>query len=116
MLFTQSRNRFLTATTVALSALTLTVSSVLAETGSLTVHNKTKIAMTSLYISTVNSNNWGKNILNSNVLKGGESRLIQFNQKPEVCLYDIKAKFIHGQIVENYEVNLCDVSSYTFKN
>lgn len=69
------------------------------------VYNDNKLAITRLYVSSQNSDYWGKDILKS-FLWNGESSTISFHDNNNQCVYDLRAVYSNG----TYDVgryNLC---------
>ena len=68
-----------------------------------------------LYGSRVSASSWEEDILGSDVLSNGSSVNINFDDGTGACVFDMKAEFRDGgsQVLTN--VNVCAVSSVTFR-
>ncbi|NCS24138.1 MAG: hypothetical protein GPI96_06310 [Microcystis aeruginosa BS13-02] len=91
-------------------------SKVLAEDITFTLENKTKVNMTEFYASPSGVKSWENDILGDDVLGSGEQVEININDERTTCNYDFKAKFADGDVVEKYDVNICELAggSYEF--
>lgn len=79
------------------------------------VDNTSNMTIVELYVSSSNVDTWENDILESGVLNPGESTQVFFGDpSPQSCLYDILAVFEDGQTVEDYQVNVCTSTGYTF--
>lgn len=79
------------------------------------VNNKTGSPIVRLYVARSTTKVWEEDILGNDVLNSGESQKITFSGYGQnECYFDIKAQFEDGDIVEDYKINLCETSSYTF--
>lgn len=77
-------------------------------------NNSSKI-VTELYLSDSRIDNWEYDLLKTDMLPTGKSVQVLFSDpKSDRCLYDIRAVFADGQILEDYQVNVCRNNLYTF--
>lgn len=108
-------------TSVAVTALVIpsvlaNTSKVLAEDIIFLLKNKTSVDMTEFYASPSGVKNWENDILGEDVLPSGKSLEININDARTTCNYDFQAKFDDGDVVEKYNINICELagSSYEF--
>lgn len=73
-------------------------------------YNSTNYPIYELYVSSNNTGIWEEDILAEEVLPGYQSSQINFYGDVDNCLYDIKAVFTDGSYLEDYGINLCEVS------
>lgn len=86
-----------------------------------TLHNRSQHDIDALYISEVNDDEWGTDILGTGILKEGQDAEIGFQgYRDGVCYWDLKIEQSdeEGQngstwIVKN--VNLCNITDLTFE-
>jgi hypothetical protein len=79
------------------------------------VRNDSRVPITQLYVSASSRPTWDNDILEGDWLEYGEQTRIVFGDpSPNNCLYDILAVFSDGQTVEDYQVNVCSNTGYTF--
>lgn len=103
-----------------LAAVTLALPIVVAEQAiaskdNFSVQNNSGEDIVELYVSASSRASWDTNLLSGNVLSTGESTPVTFGDpSPQSCLYDIMAVFSSGQTIEDYQINVCNTSSYTF--
>ncbi|MDO6588698.1 MULTISPECIES: hypothetical protein [Rhodobacterales] len=67
------------------------------------------------YGSRTSTNSWEEDILGSSILASGSSVNIDFNDGTGSCMFDLKAEFRDGSSVVRNNVNVCQVSTVTFK-
>lgn len=108
-------HRTVMASAFVLPMLAFTAGDVFASKINFRVYNNTSLTLTNLYVSESSLENWGGDILGSGVLRSGGNGQVDFaNPSPYACLYDIRAIFEDGQVLEDYRINVCASSSYTF--
>ncbi len=79
------------------------------------VYNDTVAAIDHLYVTPSDENSWAKNVLADYSLPAGHNVQILFGDlSNERCYYDIRAEFDDGIVVEDFQVNVCEDSTYTF--
>lgn len=66
------------------------------------------------YVSPTNVDSWEEDILGRDTLSPGESIRVSIDDGRGSCLYDFKAVFSDGSTSTDYDVNICDLSAYTF--
>ncbi len=75
-----------------------------------TFHNSTSFPVYELYVSSSNVDNWEEDVLAEDILPGNQSTHINFSGDPGNCLFDIKAVFKDGSYMEDYGIDLCNIS------
>ena len=75
-----------------------------------TVNNNTGHVVMTLNVSPSDENNWGPDILGSQVLADGESAEVTFQRGESQCLWDIRATYDDGDTTDIRGVNLCQVA------
>ena len=83
-----------------------------ADSRDVTVFNDTDLTMTSLYVSSYRSNNWGRNRLTSPI-ESGETFDLMFTNNSTECIYDVKAVYEDGSYDQNQH-NLCETGTLNF--
>lgn len=86
-----------------------------------TLHNRSQHDIDALYISEVNDDQWGSDILGADILKDGQDAEIGFKgYRDGVCFWDLKIEQSDDEgengstwVVKN--VNLCDITDLTFE-
>jgi hypothetical protein len=103
------------AVPAAVSAMVLSAllaSSALADPRDFTLENDSLSYITHVYVSPSSSNNWGEDVLGTDVLPPGRSVDISFN--PNVgtsCIYDIMVVTDNGARTRQDRQNLCTTST-----
>jgi hypothetical protein len=78
-----------------------------------TIVNKTGHIVASLNVSPTSKDEWGPDILGSDVLRDGESGKITFDRAADECKWDLKATYDDGDTTEMKDVDLCEVATVT---
>ncbi len=79
------------------------------------VYNNTLATIEHLYVTASDESSWAKNILTDYSLPAGHNVQILFGDPSNAqCHYDIRAEFTDGIVVEDFQVNVCEDSAYTF--
>ncbi|MDP2063004.1 MAG: hypothetical protein Q8J98_07850 [Phaeovulum sp.] len=76
--------------------------------------NNTKFTIVEFYGSHTGTTSWQEDILGRDVLRPGNSVNINFDDGTGYCVFDFKAVFNDGDVLEKYGVNVCEISSYTY--
>ena len=98
---------------VAAAALaTLIASPVLAEDLVFTLVNDSSHAITEMYVSAVDQDQWGENILNVESVDPGVSGDVTIADGLEVCDYDLRFVTAEGAEAEKTQ-NLCEIATFT---
>lgn len=105
MLDKLARNALM-ATAMSLPMLSLSSQSALAQDRrDFSVYNNNELEITRLYVSSADSEYWGRNRLNSPLL-AGESTKFTFNNVSNQCMYDVRAVYSNGTYDQG-RYNLC---------
>ena len=103
---------FALAIMVATTALTPGMAS--AEDRRVRVLNETRHIIVRFYASNVNATSWEEDILGQQVLKPGQSVVMNIDDGSGYCLYDFKAVFDDGDALERKRIDVCKISSYRY--
>ena len=110
-MFQKSFRNLLVAVSLSLPVVSLNVPIALADRQDFTVVNKTEDVMTELRVSSSGSDDWGRDILEVDVVASGDSGTVTFTGDAPDCLYDIKAIFTNGKEVDERQLNLCEIGT-----
>lgn len=80
-----------------------------------TIQNATGQTIWRFYGSRASTSSWEEDILGSNVLSNGSASNIDFDDGTGACIFDMKAEFRDGSSKVLSDVNVCTVSSVTFR-
>ncbi|MEB3233416.1 MAG: hypothetical protein VKJ64_20580 [Leptolyngbyaceae bacterium] len=91
-------------------------SAVLAAKQGFQVQNNTSVDLHYLYVSESSLDNWGDDVLGAQeVLPPGNYIDIIFNNPdPNVCIYDFRGEFADGDVVEEWQFNVCQNEAFQF--
>jgi hypothetical protein len=107
--------RVLTATSFAIPALLIGMQSAQAEDLEFTLHNQSSSPITQFYVESTELNTWGENIL-TETINPGESATVTIADGKSTCMYGIRGIFSDGAVVEEEDLNLCELGSYTYND
>ncbi|MBV7408013.1 hypothetical protein KJP29_03355 [Maritimibacter sp. DP1N21-5] len=80
-----------------------------------TVVNKTGYTIVRFYASHKGMRNWGVDHLGRQQLPSGYSFQLNFsNDRSGYCIYDFRAEFDDGDVLERFGVNVCEIGTYTY--
>lgn len=79
------------------------------------IQNATGETIWRFYGSRTSTSSWEEDILGSTILSNGDSILIDFDDGTGSCMFDMKAEFRDGRSIVQPNVNVCSVSSVTFR-
>jgi hypothetical protein len=74
--------------------------------------NKTSLVMWSFHASRVGYPDWGPDLLRQNVLYPGQSILVNIDDGPGYCLYDLHAVFHEGSEAVRWHYNVCEPTTW----
>lgn len=80
-----------------------------------TLINKTQVDMTAFHVSHSGTNQWEENLFAGDYLPSGHEVTVTIADGRTTCTYDIRAEFRDGDTVEEYDVDICELGSYTFE-
>ncbi|WP_097068458.1 hypothetical protein [Rhodobacter maris] len=76
--------------------------------------NNTGFTMVRFYGSNKGSDSWEEDILGNDVLPSGSSVMIDFDDASGYCKFDFKAVFEDGEELVKNNVNICQISTFTY--
>lgn len=86
-----------------------------AESGRMTISNDTGVTILRFYASSgEGSNLWGPDRLGNDDLQSGYYIDMHFDDGTGNCMWDFKAEFADGDIVESMAVNVCVESTWRY--
>ena len=88
--------------------------SALAQNRWVTIVNRTGYTIVEFYSTNVNASSWGNDVLGSRVVRHGGQIDINFDDGSGQCLFDFRAIFNDGDVLEASNVNVCEIGTYTY--
>jgi hypothetical protein len=79
-----------------------------------TIVNETRFDIVEFYGSNVDAKTWEEDILGSDVLPAGSSVVINFDDGTGYCLFDFRAVFEDGDVLEEQNVDVCEISTFRY--
>ncbi len=80
------------------------------------VINNSSSTMTKFQASNKASKSWEEDILGNDVLKSGQSVVVNINDGTGYCVFDLRATFQGGATVVRRNINICKISSWTIND
>ena len=80
-----------------------------------TLVNNTGFTIVEFYGSNTGSKSWEEDILGADVLPSGSSVVINFDDASGYCMFDFRAVFEDGDVLERGEVNICEIATFTYE-
>jgi hypothetical protein len=77
--------------------------------------NDTNIQLDRFFASNSGVTEWQEDILGQGVLGPHSSVVINIDDGTGACLYDFKAVFHNGRTDVNERINVCQISTYTYR-
>jgi hypothetical protein len=99
----------------ALAAAVLLASPVFAANRKVDIVNKTGKTLTHFYASTTNENSWEEDMLDKDVIADGETFEADIDDGTGKCIFDFKGVFENGAELVKRKVNVCEISTFTFR-
>lgn len=79
------------------------------------IQNQSGRTVYRFYGSNVGTSSWEEDILGSSVLPSGSSVRVDFYDGTGHCEFDFKIVFADGGSYEDFDINVCRISSYTIR-
>ena len=79
------------------------------------VVNDSSKTITGLYASRTKLNSWQENIIKGDPIKPGETQPVDIDDGSGGCKFDFKAVFADGREAVNENVDVCTITSVTYK-
>lgn len=76
--------------------------------------NDTGYVLVEFYGSNKGSDSWEEDILGTDILRSGQSVMIDFDDGTGYCKFDFKAVFDDGDELIRKGVNICEIGTYTY--
>lgn len=80
-----------------------------------TIINNTGFTIVRFYGSNTGSGSWEEDILGDDVLPSGSSVVINFDDSTGYCMFDFRAEFEDGDVLERSKVNVCEIGTFTYE-
>ena len=77
--------------------------------------NSTNDTIERFYASNVDEDDWEEDILGDDILGPGRAVTVNFDDDSGYCMFDFKAVFSDGDVLVRRRVNVCEISSYTYR-
>lgn len=101
---------------LALAALVLAASTVTAQAYDrrVRIHNDTGLTLYRFYSTNSGAKKWGSDVMGSSTLASGRSMRLNFANSKDYCIFDFRAVFTDGTILQRANVNVCETSDYYY--
>jgi hypothetical protein len=114
-MFNSSVRNAIVASILTLPVISLLSPSALADKSNFWIRNDSSSTIAELYLSSSGHDVWDNDLLDEDILESGSRFQVSFADKSaNACLYDIRAVFTSGDVVEDYQINVCENEYYSF--
>ena len=103
------------ATLVGCMEPTTTTTAVVMANRNVLIINQSGATVFRFFGSNSTRSSWEEDILGANVLPNGSSVNINFADGSSVCSFDFRIELTTGRVIEDYNVNVCRIASYTIR-
>lgn len=107
--------KLLVTATLTLPMVGIGVQSAMADDLVFTLNNTSSRELVGFYVEATDVDNWGENLLNGSIVPG-EAASVTIADGKTTCMYGIKGVFEDGSVVEEEDLNLCELGSYTYQD
>jgi hypothetical protein len=76
--------------------------------------NKTGLTMTEFYASNTGASEWEEDILGTDILANGDTVEVNIDDGTGKCRFDFKAVFQNGAELVRNNINVCQISTFTY--
>lgn len=104
-----------TKTAVLVALLAMGSVSAMAADRRVNIVNQTGQTMVHFYASNSGSNSWEEDILGSDTLENGATQPVDIDDGTGACKFDFKAVFASGASLERKNIDVCTISSFTYR-
>jgi hypothetical protein len=74
--------------------------------------NNTGVPVTAFHVSHTGTSSWEEDLLGGSYLPHGYEVEVVISDGRRTCMYDIRSEFADGDVVEDFNVDLCQLTSY----
>ncbi len=106
--------KLVVAAALAVPAVSIMVQSAVAEDLVFTLKNSSNSPLVEFYVEASSEDNWGESLLSESI-NPGESGTATIADGRRTCTYDILGVFADGSKLDERQLNLCELGSYTYK-
>ena len=99
---------------LSVSAALLLVTTAQAEDLEFFLINESSADLVGFNVSAASSESWEENLLEGGYLAPGYEIGVMIADGSTTCIYDLRGEFADGSEAEDYDLDLCDLGSYTF--
>lgn len=78
--------------------------------------NNSSVNLHELYVSAHDADDWGEDILGTEILAAEESGAVTITDGKATCDYDLRFVSEDGSAIERANVNLCETGSFTLQD
>ena len=78
------------------------------------IHNDTGMTLYRFYSTNAGATKWGRDTMGSSTLASGSFMTMNFDNAKGYCVFDFRAIFEDGTELTRANVNVCEVSDYSY--
>lgn len=89
---------------------------VMAEGLDFTLANESSVDVVEFYVSQTGTGSWEENLISGGYLPSGNEINVAIADGRSTWMYDVMATFGDSATLEEYDLDLCELGSYTFQD
>lgn len=104
----------LASVVLATTLIAFGISSAEAQDRRVRINNKTSYDIIEFYASHRDAKSWEEDILGRNILPSGRSVVINIDDGTGYCVFDFRAVFSDGEVLEKFGNNVCELAEFNY--
>jgi hypothetical protein len=104
----------LTSVALAAALIAVSASSASALDRRVRINNYTSYDIVEFYASHRDATSWQEDILGRNILPSGRSVVINIDDGTGYCVFDFRAVFNDGEVLEKFGNNVCELAEFNY--
>lgn len=76
--------------------------------------NNTGFTIVRFYGSHTDADSWQEDIFGNDILPSGNSIVVNFDDGTGYCIFDFRAEFDDGDVLEKFGVNVCEIGTFNY--
>lgn len=104
----------LTSVALAAALIAVSASSASALDRRVRINNYTSYDIVEFYASHRDATSWQEDILGRNILASGRSVVINIDDGTGYCVFDFRAVFNDGEVLEKFGNNVCELAEFNY--
>ncbi|GLS88138.1 hypothetical protein GCM10010873_31120 [Cypionkella aquatica] len=78
------------------------------------IHNDTGLTLVKFQSTNSGASRWGRDVMGASTLASGGAMKLHFDNAYGYCVFDFKAVFADGTVLQKANVNVCETGDYYY--